>query len=155
LISLLVVTCWAVACSEDHAHEDPDVEGCEHLQDGPAVAVTAATAAGATPAVADDHQRYDVTLVAATGGMGGFVRFAAAAASDYIFFLNADVPVQFRDAAGAVVPPEDSASSSTVCTDIKGRHLVPLEVGPYDLQLGPTTATMVGIVVEPAAHADH
>lgn len=149
-IGLLVL----LGCGSDpEAH--PDAEGCEHLREGPAAAITAATTADSAPAVDADHRRYDVTLIAVTGGMGGFVRYTAPEAVDYLLFLDADVPVQFLDAANATVTPEESATSSTACSEIRGRHLVPLEVGPYAIQLGPTAATTVSIAVEEAAHDAH
>jgi hypothetical protein len=153
MVTVVMVSICAFACSDDHGGDNVDVEGCEHLREGPAVALTATATADTAPAVAADHQRYDVTLIAVTGGQGGFVRYAASAAGDYVFFLGADVPARFVDAAGAAVTPEESASSSTACAEIKGRHLVPLEVGTYGIDLGPTTQTSVGIVVEEAMHA--
>jgi hypothetical protein len=154
IVANAIIFSLAVGCS-DEPHENPDAEGCEHLREGPAVALTAAAAAGSAPAIMADHQRYDVALVAVTGGMGGFVNYGAPEATDYLFFLDADVPVQFQDATSASVTPEDSAAGSTACADIKGRHLVPLEVGTYTIQIGPTTNTSVGIVVEEAAHEEH
>jgi hypothetical protein len=148
-----IVSTLALACSE--THENPDTEGCEHLREGPAVALTASAGADTAAAVAADHQRYDIALISVTGGMGGFVKYAAPEATDYLFFLGADVPVQFLDAAGATVTPEESASSSTACSEIKGRHLVPLEVGTYGLSFGPTAQTSVSVVVEEAAHEPH
>jgi hypothetical protein len=147
-----VISALALGCSEKH--EDPDAEGCEHLKQGPAAtpAPTAAATADAAPAVAADHQRYDVALIDVAGGKGGFVKYAASEAADYLFFLSADVPVEFLDGANATVAPEESATSSRACAEIRGRHLVPLEVGTYTLRLGPTTETSVSIVVEEAAH---
>jgi hypothetical protein len=138
-------------CGDDDTHDDAaaDAEGCEHLQDGPSAAITAATAAAGAPSVDDDHRRYDVTLVDVTGGKGGVVKFAASAAGVHVIFLDADVPLFITDAAGAPVAIEESASSSTACADIRGKHVVELGVGTYNLTLGPTTSTQVGVVVEP------
>ena len=156
IVTGLVLSTLTLGCSE--THENPDGEACEHLKGGPAAAPapapTAAATADAAPAVAADHQRYDVTLIDVAGGKGGFVKYAASEATDYIFFLGADVPVEFLDAANAPVAPEASASNSTGCAEIKGRHLVPFEVGTYALRFGPTTQTTVSIVVEGAGH-DH
>lgn len=137
-------------CGDDHAAEGVDVEGCEHTKEGPAQAITATTNAGvSTPEVDDDHKRYDVTLADVTGGKGGFVAFASSEETDYVFFLDADVPIAFLASGGNEVTPTASATSSPECSEVKGRHVVRLPVGTYDLRLGPTTATTVGIVVEP------
>jgi len=128
--------------------EDADGEGCEHLQAGPGVAITASTTAGNAPAVSNDHKRYDIAL---PSGSAGSVSFAASEATDYVFFLNADVPLTVTSASGQSVAFESSAKSSESCTDIKGRHVVPLEVGTYTLTLGPASGT-VSLVIEESGH---
>jgi hypothetical protein len=142
-------------CGDDEEEENIDVEGCEHLQEGPSTAVTATAATAGAPAVKDDHRRYDVTLVDVTGGKGGSVTFAAAAEGDYVLFTSADVQVAIKDANGQAVGIEASAKSSTECTEIKGRHTIPMKVGTHTLTFGPTTQTSVALVIEQAAHADH
>lgn len=154
IVTGLTISTLAFGCSSSGT-PNIDVEGCEHLKEGPPVAVTAAATADLAPAVDADHMRYDVALIDVTGGKGGFVKYAAPEATDYLFFLGADVPVQFLDAANAPVAPEESTTSSTVCTEIKGRHLIELAVGTYAIKIGPTAQTSVGIVVEEAAHAPH
>jgi hypothetical protein len=152
---LLILTLFAFspACGDDGAdgndHDAADGEGCEHLQEGPEVAVTATATAAGAPSVDDDHMRYDITLVAISGGQGGVVKFAAAAAGTHVIFLGADVPLFITDAAGAPVAITESSSSSEACADIKGKHVVDLEVGTYNLTLGPTASTSVSMVVEP------
>ncbi len=132
--------------------DELDEEGCEHLADGPAVSVTATATASGAPAIDADHQRYDIQLTPITGGKGGYVTFAADDEADFVFFLGANVPVTFRDAQDQEVEPEASATSSTTCTEIKGRYVVPLEVGMYTLSFGPTTEDQVSVVVEEAGH---
>lgn len=154
IVRTLFVCALASGCGSETPPPGPDAEGCEHLREGPAVAVAAAPAADGAPEIAANHRRYDVALTPVAAGNGGFVRYAAPEAGDYLFFLSADVAVQFLDAAGAPVAPEASAKSSTACVEVKGRHVVPLEVGPYAIQLGPTTHGAVSIVVEEAAHED-
>ncbi|MCI0572577.1 MAG: hypothetical protein L0Y66_17630 [Myxococcaceae bacterium] len=153
-VLLSVVSLSACAPAEE---ESVDIEGCEHLQEGPATSVAATTAATGAPAVRDDHRRYDVALADVTGGRGGSVSFAVAEAGDYVIFLGADVPLAVTDPAGAAVEAEEHAKSSTVCTDIKSRSVFPLaQVGTYTLTFGPTTAATVSVVIEHAAHAhDH
>ena len=149
MLSSLLLTS---ACGgEEEEAESPDVEGCEHLQEGPATAVSAATGAGA-PAVDDDHRRYDISLGDVTGGRGGDVTFASSEAGDYILFLGAAVPVAVLDAAGATLPFESSSASSTQCAEIKARHVLELGVGTYTLRFGPSSQGSVSLVVE---HADH
>lgn len=144
--SLLFTACGA-------GEPDPDAEFCEHLQEGPASAVTAATMS--PPAIAADHTRYDVTLTDVTGGKGGQVTFAADEATDFIFAFNKDVPVAFKKSDGTAITPEETVKTSTGCTDIAAKYTVPLEVGTVTLDFGPTTETQVGIVVEEGAHEVH
>lgn len=133
-----------LGCGQPHV----DAEGCEHLKEGPPAAVTATAGTAGAPAIKADHQRYDAALVDVTGGKGGHVSYASAEAAHYVFFLDADVPVKFLDSSSNEVVPEESATSSAGCAEIKGRHAVPLGVGTYFLSLGPTSQTSVGIVVE-------
>jgi hypothetical protein len=141
-------------CGEEE-EENIDVEGCEHLQEGPATAVTATATATGAPAVKADHNRYDVTLVDVTGGKGGSVTFAAAEEGDYVLFTSADVQVSVKDANGQAVEIEASTKSSSECTEIKGRHTIPMKVGTHTLTFGPTAQSAVSVVIEPAAHSDH
>ncbi len=134
--------------------ETVDAEGCEHLQEGPSSPITATATATGAPAVKDDHRRYDITLVDVEGGKGGSVSFAAAEATDFILFTSADVPVSIQNASGQAVSPEASVKNSSECTEIKGRHTIPLEVGTYTISFGPTTQSSVSIVIEAADH-DH
>ncbi|NMO18434.1 hypothetical protein HPC49_11535 [Pyxidicoccus fallax] len=155
LAALLMSTALlATACGDDDEEEENvDVEGCEHLQEGPAAPVTA-TLTDTPPHVDNDHRRWDITLVDGTGGKTGSVRFAADEATDYVIYTSADVALSITNASGAEVEIEESTKSSTQCTEIKGRHVVPMTVGTHILTFGPTTASSVSIVIEEAAH-DH
>lgn len=151
-VFLLAVTACGDEATDGGQTPDLDAadgEGCEHLQEGPGVAITATATASGAPSVDEDHRRYDTALVDVTGGKGGVVDFGASAAGLHVIFLSADVPLFINDATGAPVAIEDSATSSTACADIKGKHVVDLGVGTYHLILGPTTETEVSIVVEP------
>lgn len=142
----------AAACGEDEPPAS-DVEGCEHLEMGPYVPLTATTFKdNQTPAVANDHMAYTLTLPA-TGI--GYVRFAAADATDYTMFLDRNVAFAVQDAASMPVALEDSATSSPACTTIMGRHTVPLGVGTYYLALGPDAGGPVNLVIEEAAVHEH
>lgn len=131
-----------------------DTEGCEHLQGGPAVAVTAAAkGAGAdAPKVAEDHHRYDVALKGAAGKFEGTVRFDSAEAADHTVYLSKDVPFVVRDAKGAVAFKAQATSSPT-CSEIRGRYVVPLGVGVYFLDFGPASEQNVSVVIEGAEEA--
>ncbi|HWM84507.1 MAG TPA: hypothetical protein VNO33_01690 [Kofleriaceae bacterium] len=155
--SLLALTLSLAACgSDDPAEESIDVEGCEHLSEGPAVAVTAGATPEEAPGVADDHMRYDVTLVPVDGGNGGTVAFDSAEAADFVFFLGADVALGITDSGAQAVTIEESATSSPECVEIRGRHVAELTVGTHYLSLGPTAEESVSLVIEHAAgHEEH
>ncbi|HYO56060.1 hypothetical protein [Archangium sp.] len=133
---------------------EADVEGCEHLKEGPSASVNASASASGAPAVNNDHKRYDITLPAGSGGNTGSVSFAASEAIDYVFFLGADVPLKVTNASGQEVAFEASTKSSTQCTEIKGRYVAPLQVGTYTLTFGPATQGSVSLVIEEVAHDD-
>jgi hypothetical protein len=155
-ISLLALAMLSLAaCGGDDSTEEEesiDVEGCEHLIEGPEVPVTATPTTDGAPAVADDHMRYDVSLVEVDGGNGGAVAFDADEATDFIFFLSADVDLAITDSSAQDVAIEDSASSSPECEEIRGRHVAELTVGTHYLSFGPTSEEQVSVVIE---HADH
>lgn len=150
LAALVVSSSLLTACG---GAEGGDAEACEHLEEGPSVAVTTTPTAEAAPAISDDHQRYDLTLVEVAGGKGGNVTYASAEAGDYVLFLDADVPLAVRDANGGTIQIEESTASSATCEVIKGRHVVELGVGTFTFEFGPTEATQVGVVLEHVAHA--
>ena len=131
---------------------EADIEGCEHLQEGPAASVTATAAASGAPAVSNDHKRYDISLPAGSGGNVGSVSFAAAEASDYVFFLGSNVALKVTSASGETVTFEESATRSAACTAIKGRYVAPLQVGTYTLTFGPTSESSASLVIEETAH---
>ena len=151
LSACLLSSALLMGCGESHG---VDVEGCEHLKEGPSATVNASASTSGAPAVSDDHKRYDITLPAGTGGNIGSVSFAASEASQYALFLGADVPVKVTSSSGQEVAFESSAKSSSQCGEIKGRHVVPLQVGTYTLTLGPTSQSSVSLVIENAG-AEH
>jgi hypothetical protein len=134
----------AAACSED---VNIDKEACEHLQSGPAEPVRAADRPEGAPLVKNDHRRYEVELADIGGGRGGFVAFVAPAAARFAFFFGTDVPVRFVDAAGAEVTTE-TPSRLGRCPEVKSRVAVALGGGAHHLSFGPTSQTMVAVVVE-------
>ncbi|RYZ33808.1 MAG: hypothetical protein EOO71_41020 [Myxococcaceae bacterium] len=151
LLSASLLVC---ACGDDAVEASGDEEGCEHLQEGPAVNVTA-VASGAGPAVSNNHTRYDIALVDVAGGKGGAVSFAVSEATDYVLFTSATVPVKVTNGSGTTVEFEESATSSELCTEIQGRHVVPLTVGTHTLTFGPSTLSSVSLVIEESGEHDH
>jgi hypothetical protein len=158
---LAVLTLSLAACGGDDdagdeedmgGEESIDVEGCEHLIEGPEVAVTATAATEGALAVDDDHMRYDISLVEVDGGNGGTVAFDADEATDFVFFLSADVDLAITDSSEQEVAIEESATSSPECDEIRGRHVAELTVGTHYLTFGPTPEEQVSVVIE---HADH
>jgi len=145
----------SAGCGDDPSEEEGvDAEACEHLQKGPASAVSATLGTDAPPAIRADHRRYDITLADGPDGKQGSVSFAASEAAEYVIYTNADVPLTLTTASGEPVEIEESASRSEGCADIKGRHVVPLTVGTFVLTFGPTAEATVSVLIEEAAH-DH
>jgi hypothetical protein len=150
LSACLLSSALLIACGSPP--NPADVEACEHLKEGPSAAVTATAATSGAPAVSNDHKRYDITLPAGTGGNVGSVSFAVSEASDYILFTGANVPVKVTSSAGQEVAFEENATSSPQCGEVKGRYVVPLQVGTYTLTFGPTTQSTVSLVIEETDH---
>jgi hypothetical protein len=145
LSACLLSSALLAGCGESH---EADVEGCEHLAEGPEVAVTASASASGAPAVSNDHKRYDITLPAGSEGNTGSVSFAVSETAHYVFFLGANVPLKVTNSSGAEVAFESTATSSEECTAVKGRHVAELLVGTYTLTFGPTTQSSVSLVIE-------
>ncbi|WNG28411.1 hypothetical protein F0U62_33685 [Cystobacter fuscus] len=151
LSACLLSSALLVGCGGEPA-EDTDAEGCEHLREGPAVPVTASASSTGAPDVSEAHKRYDISLPAGTSGNTGSVSFKADAATDYIFFLGADVTLKLTTSSGQAVSFESSAKNSASCGDIKGRYVAPLEVGTYTLTFGPSSVSSVSLVIEESGH---
>ncbi|MNR83034.1 hypothetical protein D3C72_138050 [compost metagenome] len=134
---------------------EADLEACEHLNNGPSVAVTASLSAQGAPQVSEGHKRYDITLIADNAQYSGKVLYNSKEEADYVFFFDQDVKLSVRDAEDAVVEIEATASFSSACGTVKARYELPLSVGLYTLHLGPTAASTVSLVVEESAHEDH
>ena len=141
--AVLLSAALLVGCAE----ETLDNDACEHLQEGPASAITASANTAGAPAVSNDHRRYDISLIDGTGGKGGSVSFAVTRANDYTLFLTGEVPVNLRDANGQRIEVTASGTGSSDCSEVKRRHLFALEVGTYSITLGPTTESSVSLVI--------
>lgn len=147
-----MVTVLSLAACEDahdeHAHESPEAEACEHLADGPAISVVAgATQSEALPNTAVEHTRIDVGLVAVDASQGGFVAWEADAAGAVSFYLDADIPLVVSTATGEAVAVTRVAGSE-VCAEIAVRYDATLDVGTYTLAFGPTERDTVRFVAE-------
>lgn len=150
-----LVATVAAGCGGDKPaeQENPNAEACEHLEMGPAVALTAAaTSSASAPKLADDHKRYDVSMVDVTGGKGGHLSFAAAEAGEYIFFTSAPVTLQVKTSAMVDVAVESSTATIPECTAVKGRHVYDLQVGTHLIGIAPGAPDKVSFVVEHGAH---
>jgi hypothetical protein len=152
----LILACAAGCSGDDQDEEGVDAEGCEHLDDGPASAVTAALEAADAPAVSNDHMRYDVSLprLDGTDEGGGLVRFDSDEQTDFVVFLDAPVDLAVTTSDGDPVEIEESAAQSDACATIRGRHVVALSVGTHHFELGPSEVEVVGLVLEELAHED-
>ena len=148
-LTLPLAFTWFACGGDGDQGDDIDVEGCEHLAEGPYEDVLAAADAADAPAVSNDHTAYTITL---PDGAPGYVSFAAAEATDYVFFFDQDVDLALATAGGDPLPLEVSATSSATCTTIKGRHVVELPVGTAVLQLGPNAAAFNLVIEEAAGH---
>jgi hypothetical protein len=136
------------------AISDFEKDGCEHLKDGPAKAVTATSAVTGAPDVSDEHTRFDIALVDVSGGKGGTVIYRAGAQKDFGFILNQDVTLKVKDSAGAEVAFEETAKNSSACTELKAKYVAGLKAGSHTLEFGPTTQASVSlVVVEGGEHA--
>ncbi len=153
IASLSSVSFLLLACGQPVPTADD--EACEHLAEGPGTAVTA-VAGGEGPLIADDHRRYDVTLVPVSGGNGGQIRFAADEPGDFLFFTSAEVDFTVSTLTGDAILLEELIPGSEVCDAVGAKWIFHLEVGTYRLELGPTSETLLSFVVEHGgAHEEH
>ena len=153
----LVVSLSLLAACGTASPDDGSGEACEHLQQGPSVAVTAASDSGAAPpSVTESHKRFDIALVAdqAGGAHGGRVSYASSSAGDHALYLSAEVPVEVTDASGTVVTFESTVGAVSACTEVKSKRTLELGVGTDTLRFGHTYESNVSLVIESVAHAD-
>ena len=151
LIALALGALSLVACDEhdhDHDHGELDEETCEHMANGPAVAVMATADETGAPDVSTAHTRHDVGLVDDGNGMFvGVVSFAADEATDFVVAVDRDVPVALLD---GTMPEMTEAIDR--CTDVLRHDTFELPVGTALFRFGPTSEDQVRIVIEEAAH---
>lgn len=140
MLRALAGLCLAAAVAGCPAEESPDVEACEHLQQGPFVPITSGGA------VDDDHRRYDLTLTP-SANPSGTATFASGADGRYLVFLTKAIPLTIRR-DGVTTSAEDRVVGSDECTEIAVRDAFHMGVGTYELVFGSTTETTVGIIIE-------
>lgn len=146
----------AMGCGDD-GHDEPGGdelvgEACEHAVSGPYFDVTAAADASSAPAAKKAHHLVRITLMDVEGGKGGTVTYAADESGDFVIFATKSVPLSVKAADGTVVAIE-ATSAVTACDAVAEQHTVELGIGTYDVVLGPTTESEVGLVIEHAVEA--
>ncbi len=134
---------------------EADLEACEHMNNGTATAITAVQGDVTPPSVSAGHTRYAITLPASNEQYAGKVLYNSSEETDYVLFFDQDVTLTVLDPDQQVVAIEASASSSVACGTVKARYVLPFGVGPHTLQLGPTAASTVSLVIEESAHEEH
>ena len=135
--------------------ESVEEEGCEHMAEGPATAVTAAADAASAPDATAEHTRVDIALAGVEGGNGGFVIYEAEADGEYIFFLDKTVGLTITDAAGNAVEIEESGPVD-LCSEVAIHHVVDMGLGLHTIAFEATAETSLSMVVEAAGeHEEH
>lgn len=144
------------ACdSHGHGHDHGDdvfAEICEHLEQGPAQAVTASTDPDAAPSVDAEHTRFDVSLASdGSGQYGGYVQ-RAVGNTDQIVALDADVPYTVFGPDGNEIPMHHNLSTQTECgLAVSVRHFE-MPIGTVRIAFGPTATDSFSMVVEASDH---
>ncbi|MBA2665124.1 MAG: hypothetical protein H0U74_22750 [Bradymonadaceae bacterium] len=163
LVGLLSMTIATLGCGhDDHDHdlnnEDPAEEACAHATDTPTAVSAAAQRADATASVSLGHTHYRVALVedAETAGQfRGSVRYIAGAEADYAIFLSVDAPLAVFEADATTAVEIESSAGVDACVELARQHVVELKAGTYILELGPTSASHVSILIESLGGAHH
>lgn len=150
----LAVACADPADMNGEEEESPDVDACEHLNDGPFIDVTPTeTATVDNNAVfAAEHTAYRVD----TSGTAAFTSFSSDEAAEFYLYIDsptATVTV-WQDDAMTEVTAEESVTSSADCAQVEGRFTYDLEVANYFLQVEDNTAANVLVYLAEADH-DH
>lgn len=145
------------ACGDDEDHDEHEEHGegfvgefCEHLEEGPELALTATDAPEGAPDASTEHTRHDVTLPA---GAVGYISFAADEATEFAFGFSTDASAMLFDAGGNEVAWEEVVTSPEGGCDALALYgTADLEIGTYTLALGPVDGDLVQVVIEEAAH---
>jgi hypothetical protein len=130
-----------------HTTDAADATACARFA-GSATAIAAQVGDVGEPPEVALNRRYDVALGAVDGGRGGTVTFYAPRAAEWSVYLTEDAPLMARDAAGLPMTLLERYTGSTHCADIRSHVVLLLDPGAVTIELGPTTAAHVGLVIE-------
>ncbi len=141
-------------CGDDHDH-DPDgeehsaeEEACEHLEDGPSVAITAADSVTNNPPNAlVEHTRADIDF---SGAAVGVVALEATEEGEFLLFMNSVETPTAATAAGDAVA---LTPITTTCASALSAFELDLEVGTTFLTFDPAPAS-IQLIVEHAGEHD-
>ncbi len=151
-----LMTLGVAGCdSHDHHEADLGVDACEHLLEGPNVAVTAASDPATATAAASLHTRLDVTLVSVDDAPGGYLAIAVSEAGAQGFFFDTAVTLAVTDANGAVVAPTASGVADPDCAEVASWFTFDLGVGTHILKLAAAEGTTDLSLVHVYADNDH
>ena len=168
LLNLFVTLSFIVALSafQSCTETDPDVESqdehvCEHLMDGPSIAMTAApdlvsaldSLQNATSYRVQHvmHTRYDVSLPRLNDSLyRGFVPYLPVAEDgDYVLYADADLELVILDHTNGdtVIPAEIAWDHSDDCLVVRYKAIYELLAShTYLIQISDSTRDHVGIV---------
>lgn len=140
---LALLPLFCVAC----LGSDTDLETafCNGLEEAAARTVSASAGPEDAPDVTDVG-RVDIELLA--GDSAGFVAYVPDEVGSFAFGLTEDLPIAIRDADGAAVEIEQTVTGSMLCDALAVRYSAPLTIQRYTLEVGPTSATTLGIIAE-------
>ncbi len=127
----ILLAAVAVNCGDEHDdhEEDPAVDGCEHMIEGPAETIAASATAADAPSISAPHRRYDIAL---TGGEG-FVSFDADEEAEFYFFVNGSVSLAVTDSNDQTVAMEEELASVDECTEVASGFVFDFAAGSYTL----------------------
>lgn len=155
-IVILAMVLGAQACGDEEApaegvEEGLDAEGCEHMEEGPAVPITAAADPAAAPDATAEHARVDIAL--APDGTG-IVTYAAEAPGDYTFYFDKPVDLTITAPDGSLLALESSAPVD-LCEAVAVKQVFELALGLHTIALDASGQAEVRMVVEAAGeHED-
>jgi hypothetical protein len=132
------------------APDDPLLNhACGHVLMDSATPVSAsATASPSSPRTDQTHQRYEVTLPASGNAYAGATRLRLVSGTDYVLFLDREVPVALSTQGGAAVAL-DSSTAPPACAGIthQVRFTTPAD-RDYYATFGPLAGPTVHLLLE-------
>jgi hypothetical protein len=127
---------------------NPDMDACTVLMTGQGMTINASATAdiAMAPTVNDNRTRYDIALPSTGSTNKGFVEFQTAGKS-YIIYLDKTVTLAVMGTDNRTVAATSTATSAVGCALVKQRNAYTLTVGTYFFQIGPTSESVVGMVI--------